>query len=78
MKPVIIEFPRDIPATAGSRAFVRGERYVVASPEIASRLYPQAVIVAFEDGAPYTEPGESSGSGPEREERRGRAQRRRA
>lgn len=56
MKPVIVEFRRDVPATPGRRGFVRGERYAVASADAARALYPEAEIVSYEDGTPYEIP----------------------
>lgn len=53
MNPVVIEYRADVPARDGRRAFVRGERYVVASAAEAHRVHPDAVIVAYEDGTPY-------------------------
>jgi hypothetical protein len=50
---VVIEFPRDVPATATRRGFVAGERYAVPDAATARRLYPEAVIVGYEDGRPY-------------------------
>jgi hypothetical protein len=73
MPAVVIEYQRDVPARDGRRAFLRGERYVVASVAAAQRYHPDAVILAYEDGAPY-----HASTTPVREERRERPQRRRA
>ncbi len=50
MKPVIIEYQRDVAAADGRRTFFKGERYQIPSLADARKVHPDATVLGYDLG----------------------------